>query len=174
VPRAATTNSATPGRADQEAEAERKTNGCQRSLRDDLLEGLLERGGGILRFVHHGATTLGSLVERRIDVGAGLLVTAPRLRLGCARERIEGFGDLVGQSCDIGFHGGHIFLEPRNFSNLMRQTSVTGVLAVGMLMVIVTAQIDLSIGSLVGLAGGIAATVLFRWLIPARPDKRTS
>lgn len=50
-----------------------------------------------------------------------------------------------------------IFLDPRNFSNLMRQTAVTGVLAVGMLMVIVTGQIDLSVGSLVGLAGGIAA-----------------
>ena len=50
-----------------------------------------------------------------------------------------------------------IFLEPRNFSNLMRQTAVTGVLAVGMLMVIVAGQIDLSVGSLVGLAGGIAA-----------------
>ncbi|MFN2530937.1 MAG: sugar ABC transporter permease [Pyrinomonadaceae bacterium] len=52
---------------------------------------------------------------------------------------------------------GRIFLEPRNFSNLMRQTAVTGVLAVGMLMVIVTGQIDLSVGSVVGLAGGIAA-----------------
>jgi D-xylose transport system permease protein len=52
---------------------------------------------------------------------------------------------------------GHIFLEPRNFSNLMRQTAVTGVLAVGMLMVIITGQIDLSVGSVVGLAGGIAA-----------------
>ena len=50
-----------------------------------------------------------------------------------------------------------IFLEPRNFSNLMRQTAVTGVLAVGMLMVIVTGKIDLSVGSVVGLAGGIAA-----------------
>ena len=50
-----------------------------------------------------------------------------------------------------------IFLSPRNFSNLMRQTAVTGILAVGMLMVIITAQIDLSIGSVVGLAGGIAA-----------------
>lgn len=50
-----------------------------------------------------------------------------------------------------------IFLEPRNFSNLMRQTAVTGILAVGMLMVIVAGQIDLSVGSLVGLAGGIAA-----------------
>jgi len=52
-----------------------------------------------------------------------------------------------------------VFLDARNFSNLMRQTSVTGVLAVGMLMVIVTGQIDLSVGSLVGLAGGVAAIV---------------
>jgi D-xylose transport system permease protein len=50
-----------------------------------------------------------------------------------------------------------LFLDPRNFSNLMRQTAVTGVLAVGMLMVIITGQIDLSVGSVVGLAGGIAA-----------------
>lgn len=50
-----------------------------------------------------------------------------------------------------------IFLDPRNFSNLMRQTAVTGVLAVGMLMVIVTGNIDLSVGSLVGLIGGVAA-----------------
>ncbi len=50
-----------------------------------------------------------------------------------------------------------IFLDPRNFSNLMRQTAVTGVLAVGMLMVIITGQIDLSVGSVVGLAGGVAA-----------------
>jgi D-xylose transport system permease protein len=49
------------------------------------------------------------------------------------------------------------FLAPRNFSNLLRQTAVTGVLAVGMLMVIITGQIDLSVGSVVGLAGGIAA-----------------
>src|SRR5713226_1117747 len=55
------------------------------------------------------------------------------------------------------FSTNHIFLEPRNFSNIMRQTAVTGVLAVGMLMVIVTGQIDLSVGSVVGLAGGIAA-----------------
>src|SRR5687768_2980658 len=58
---------------------------------------------------------------------------------------------------------GNIFLDPRNFSNLMRQTAVTGVLAVGMLMVIVTGQIDLSVGSVVGLAGGTSAIVL-GWL----------
>ncbi|HEX8355597.1 MAG TPA: hypothetical protein VF611_22010 [Pyrinomonadaceae bacterium] len=50
-----------------------------------------------------------------------------------------------------------IFLHPNNFSNLLQQMSVTGVLAVGMLLVIVAGQIDLSVGSVVGLAGGAAA-----------------
>ena len=54
----------------------------------------------------------------------------------------------------------YIFLTPRNLSNLMLQTSVTGIIAVGMLMVIVAGQIDLSVGSVLGLAGGVAAIVL--------------
>lgn len=58
---------------------------------------------------------------------------------------------------------GGIFLTPRNLSNLMLQTSVTGVLAVGMLMVIVSGNIDLSVGSVLGLAGGIAAIALTNW-----------
>ena len=53
-----------------------------------------------------------------------------------------------------------IFLTPRNLSNLMTQMSVTGVLAVGMLMVIVSGNIDLSVGSVLGFAGGIAAFAL--------------
>ncbi|HEY0385284.1 MAG TPA: hypothetical protein VGC64_04700, partial [Pyrinomonadaceae bacterium] len=52
---------------------------------------------------------------------------------------------------------GQTFLGARNLSKLLQQSAVTGVLAVGMLMVIVAGQIDLSVGSVVGLAGGIAA-----------------
>jgi len=52
-----------------------------------------------------------------------------------------------------------VFLEPRNFSNLMRQATITAVLSVGMLMIIVTGHIDLSVGSVVGLAGGLAVIV---------------
>jgi len=51
----------------------------------------------------------------------------------------------------------HVFLAPANLANLLKQMSVTGVLAVGMLFVIIARQIDLSVGSVVGLAGGIAA-----------------
>ncbi|MDQ3743882.1 MAG: sugar ABC transporter permease [Acidobacteriota bacterium] len=50
-----------------------------------------------------------------------------------------------------------LFLTGVNFSKLLQQMSVTGVLAVGMLMVIVAGQIDLSVGSVVGLAGMISA-----------------
>ena len=55
---------------------------------------------------------------------------------------------------------GHTFLTPRNLSNLMTQTAVTGVIAVGMLMVIVSGQIDLSVGSIIGFAGGVSAYVM--------------
>lgn len=52
---------------------------------------------------------------------------------------------------------GSIFLTPTNLSNLATQMSVTAIIAVGMLMVIVSGNIDLSVGSLLGFAGGIAA-----------------
>ncbi|MBV9216486.1 MAG: sugar ABC transporter permease [Acidobacteria bacterium] len=52
---------------------------------------------------------------------------------------------------------GYVFLTPRNLSNLMTQMTVTGIIAVGMLMVIVSGNIDLSVGSVLGFAGGIAA-----------------
>ncbi|MBK9163366.1 MAG: sugar ABC transporter permease [Acidobacteria bacterium] len=55
---------------------------------------------------------------------------------------------------------GQTFLKPQNLSNLMTQMSVTGIIAVGMLMLIVSANIDLSVGSVLGLAGGIAAFTL--------------
>jgi D-xylose transport system permease protein len=57
------------------------------------------------------------------------------------------------------------FLTPRNLSNLFLQMSVTSVLAIGMVLVIVAGQIDLSVGSLTGLTGGLAAilNVWYDW-----------
>jgi D-xylose transport system permease protein len=60
-----------------------------------------------------------------------------------------------------------LFLHPLNFANLLKQMAVTGVLAVGMLMVIVARQIDLSVGAIVGLAGGIAAMTQGYGLVPS-------
>jgi D-xylose transport system permease protein len=64
------------------------------------------------------------------------------------------------------YHPYGIFLGAINFSKLLQQTAVTGVLAVGMLMVIVSGNIDLSVGAVVGLAGGIAAMTQGWGLVP--------
>jgi D-xylose transport system permease protein len=49
------------------------------------------------------------------------------------------------------------YLTPRNISNLLRQTAITGILAIGMVFVIISGEIDLSVGSMMGLLGGMAA-----------------
>ncbi|MFP4478831.1 MAG: ABC transporter permease subunit [Candidatus Izemoplasmatales bacterium] len=46
-----------------------------------------------------------------------------------------------------------VFLRPRNFSNLLDQTAYVAVLAIGMTLVIVTRQIDLSVGFLSAFLG---------------------
>ena len=51
------------------------------------------------------------------------------------------------------------FLSSINLFNVMRQISITGLVAIGMTFVILTAGIDLSVGSLLALAGLAAAIV---------------
>jgi ribose/xylose/arabinose/galactoside ABC-type transport system permease subunit len=51
------------------------------------------------------------------------------------------------------------FMTSINLFNIARQVSVTGLLAIGMTFVILTAGIDLSVGSLLAFAGLVAAAV---------------
>ncbi len=53
------------------------------------------------------------------------------------------------------------FLSARNLSMLSIEMAVTATLALGMLLVLLPGQIDLSVGSGVGLIGGIAAVLIF-------------
>ena len=55
---------------------------------------------------------------------------------------------------------GNTFLSARNLSNLMTQMSVTAIIAVGMLMVIISGNIDLSVGSVLGFTGGVVAYLM--------------
>ncbi len=50
------------------------------------------------------------------------------------------------------------FLTGRNFVNVLRQASINGILAIGMTFVILTRGIDLSVGSVVALAGVVSAS----------------
>ncbi|MBP2325891.1 ribose transport system permease protein [Kibdelosporangium banguiense] len=53
------------------------------------------------------------------------------------------------------------FLTGDNLANLARQVAIFGIIAVGQLMVIITAGIDLSVGSMLGLSGCLTAELLF-------------
>jgi D-xylose transport system permease protein len=59
------------------------------------------------------------------------------------------------------------FLSPRNLSMLVIELSTTALLALGMLLVILPGHIDLSVGSGVGLIGGIASVLVFHHGWPA-------
>ncbi len=58
------------------------------------------------------------------------------------------------------------FLTPRNFSNLLRQMAITGMLASGMVFIIISGEIDLSVGASLGLLGGIAAILDYTYQLP--------
>ena len=72
----------------------------------------------------------------------------------------------------VGFHvygqlvnGFGAFLTPRNLWNLSVQTASTGVMATGMVLVIVTRHIDLSVGSILGFTA-MCMAILQVWILP--------
>lgn len=66
------------------------------------------------------------------------------------------------------FLTGDLFLSSRNVPVLLRQTAITGIVACGVCLVIVTGEIDLSIGSAVGLTAISFAylVVIAGWSLP--------
>jgi D-xylose transport system permease protein len=64
------------------------------------------------------------------------------------------------------------YLDPQNISNLFRQMSVTSFMSIGMVLVIVTGGIDLSVGKLAGFVSVVCAYLqYFTWyaLFPDQP-----
>ena len=54
-------------------------------------------------------------------------------------------------------------LQPLNLTNLVLQNSYIVIMALGMLLVIVTGHIDLSVGSVTGFVGAVAAVLMVRY-----------
>ncbi len=61
---------------------------------------------------------------------------------------------------------GGILLKPVNLTNLILQNSYIVIMAVGMLLVIVCGHIDLSVGSVLGFIGALAAVMIVNWELP--------
>ena len=62
------------------------------------------------------------------------------------------------------FLGDGSFLTPRNLWNLSVQTASIGIMATGMVLVIITRNIDLSVGSIVGVTGMYMGLLQVEWL----------
>jgi D-xylose transport system permease protein len=62
---------------------------------------------------------------------------------------------------------GGIFLSDRNVTNLFRQSSITAIVALGMLIVIAQGEIDLSVGSFMGLCATVVAMMESAGTYPA-------
>lgn len=60
----------------------------------------------------------------------------------------KGFSDFGGS-----------FITPRNLSNLVRQMAIVGIMGTGMVLVIVSGGIDLSVGSVMGFVGCVGAAL---------------
>lgn len=61
---------------------------------------------------------------------------------------------------------GGVLLKPVNITNLFLQNSYIIIMALGMLLVIVGGHIDLSVGSVMGFIGALAAVMIVSWGVP--------
>ena len=57
-------------------------------------------------------------------------------------------------------------LAPQNISNIIVQNSYILILAIGMILIIIAGHIDLSVGSVVGATGAVAAVMMVNWDVP--------
>lgn len=67
---------------------------------------------------------------------------------------------MIVLSVFVQYRSGGKFLTVENISDLMTETAILAILSAGMMIVIITAGIDLSIGSVMALAGMVGTTVL--------------
>ncbi len=59
------------------------------------------------------------------------------------------------------------FFTANNILSILREASLTGIIAIGVTFVIITAGIDLSTGATVGFAGMLCANLLYHYNLPA-------
>jgi len=62
------------------------------------------------------------------------------------------------------------FTKPENLLNILRQVSYTGIIALGMTLVIIGGGIDLSVGSMGAFVGAMSVVVI-NWLLPVVPGE---
>lgn len=91
-----------------------------------------------------------------------------RLFKAFSSHEISGISTILFLLCAITAIINPNFISSRNIVNLLRLTSFTGFVAIGMTYIIIGGGIDLSVGSLVGL-GGVVCGLLLQKSMPVLP-----
>jgi putative multiple sugar transport system permease protein len=90
----------------------------------------------------------------------------PPSAFGFARRHLREYGMLISLLIIMAFFQfmtDGTLLKPLNLTNLVLQNSYIIIMALGMLLVIVTGHIDLSVGSVVGFIGALAAILMVEY-----------
>src|SRR5215813_11767225 len=91
-----------------------------------------------------------------------------RRHTGFIKNNLRNYGMLLSLIAIMLFFQvvtGGTLLQPLNLTNLVLQNSYIVIMALGMLLVIVTGHIDLSVGSVSGFVGAVAAVLMVRYHI---------
>jgi len=90
-------------------------------------------------------------------------IAAPPKATGFLKDNLRDFGMLISLVAIIIFFQiatDGVLLKPLNVTNIVLQNAYIVIMALGMLMVIVTGHIDLSVGSVAGFIGGLAGLMM--------------
>ena len=85
---------------------------------------------------------------------------------GFIRNHLREYGILIALIVIVAFFQiatDGILLTPVNLTNIILQNSYIIIMALGMLLVIVSGHIDLSVGSVLGFVGALAAVMIVQW-----------
>ncbi len=85
---------------------------------------------------------------------------------GFLQSNLREYGMLLSLVAIMGFFQwatDGTLMQPLNLTNLVLQNSYIVIMALGMLLVIVAGHIDLSVGSVVGFIGALAAVLMVEW-----------
>jgi putative multiple sugar transport system permease protein len=103
----------------------------------------------------------GALPPAKTGTGSGL-------RQMLAKGNFRDYGLLIALVAIMLFFEyatGGVLFQPLNLTNLILQNSYVVVMALGMLLIIVAGHIDLSVGSIVGFVGALAAVLMVNYQV---------
>jgi putative multiple sugar transport system permease protein len=98
-----------------------------------------------------------------VEDSAPLQAPAGRSHAAFIKEHVRDYGMLLSLVAIMAFFQymtDGTLMQPLNLTNLILQNSYVVIMALGMLMVIVAGHIDLSVGSVVGFIGALAAVLI--------------